>query len=95
MLRKSKSNCRTANLKSESSRKRHNILFGITESQEDDLVLSDNSQKMLLSSNSSFQIQQRQPIYKGDDGRLNPNKIVRKQLISQNNYPKWKFNKAS
>lgn len=40
-------------------------------------------------------MQQRQPIYKGDDGRLNPNKIVRKQLISQNNYPKWKFNKAS
>ena len=69
MLRKSKSNSISVNQKSESSRKRQNILFGIAESEEDDQMFSDCSQQILLSSISSLKIEQRQPIYKGDDGR--------------------------
>ena len=69
MLRKSKSSSKSVNKKSESSRRKQNILFGIAESEEDDQMFSDCSQQILLSSVSSLKIKQRQPIYKGDDGR--------------------------
>ena len=69
MLRKSKSSSKSVNKKSESSRRKQNILFGIAESEEDDQMFSNCSQQILLSSVSSLKIKQRQPIYKGDDGR--------------------------
>ena len=69
MLRKSKSNSKSINQKSESSRRKQNILFGIAESEEDHQMFSDCSQEILLSSVSSLKIKQRQPIYTGDDGR--------------------------
>ena len=54
MLRKSNCDSKSANLRNESSRKKHNILFGLAESEEDDQIVSDNLYQILLSSESSL-----------------------------------------